>query len=1067
MVFKASAGAGKTFALVREYLYLALRERNAFRHILAITFTNKAANEMKERIIGNLRELSQQDQYPETAANSYIRPWLMEQLGWDEERLNRQAQNTLSAILHHYSDLAVMTIDSFMQRILKSFASDLNIPINFDTDTDTESLYREAVELLISRAGQDRTITTILEKYLAQHIDSDKAWDISSSLLHFFSGRLHSDENTALFTSMETFSPEDFQQIEARCHKRAKFIEATIKETANRFVALCHEHLLSEEDFLDKKRSVYTQIKKCTQGKKELFIRPDNKNIRKALEGQFTSKRANKGGEKNDIVEHLAPELTRILTHLMELTEELQPQYLLIQSILKNLYPLSLLNEINKIARQIKQEKRLVYLSDFNREISRVVQHEAVPFIYERVGEWYHHLIIDEFQDTSLLQWHNLLPLVENTLSSGKKSIIAGDAKQAIYRWRSGNAKQFSDLPALPPEFNTPFDRERAQTIRRTYNESHLKNNYRSKKEIITFNNWFFEEARRYIPPAHQKSYEHHQQCYNEENAGGAVKVQFTSFGKEDREFYTQIEEAIKEALEEGRQYREMAILVRENAFAAAIAATLTEANLPVITADSLLLKDSQKVQFILSLIRCSMEPQNRVDALNVLFFLSEQNQTLNPVTDFKRLHFSRATTNPLWRFLQGHYPALGSDLERMTLYDLTEHLISTFIPPGERDAYLRYLLNEIFNFAKQNNHKEQFFTHWENRSSKASLETSEGIDAITISSIHKAKGLEYPVVILPLAQSRFRISNEKKICPVPEIIRDLTGEVSHFYFNLEKALENTPLNEVYQEERELSITDNINILYVAMTRASQSLYLLCQMSAPPKKTAGGAFKGGISELVEKVCTTHEAYDETQQQLLILPESPPRKPHPQQETASTAPSIRILDTQNRIACNNWHHAIALSSPTLGRAVEERRSARDTGLLIHRILSRITVSEELFSAVLQEVNSGNILPKEREAITKQIIQIVTHPELAPFYQEGCTILNEREILTPEGKTYRPDRVVLSPKRAVIIDYKTGEEKPSHKAQINEYGDLLHAIGYEVTKKILVYIQPAGNPKILYS
>ncbi|PLW99608.1 MAG: hypothetical protein C0593_02725 [Marinilabiliales bacterium] len=1056
LVYKASAGSGKTFTLVKEYLALALQYKDAYKHILAITFTNKAANEMKERVLKNLRELSQPEKFAGSATNLFIRPWLIEQLKCNNETLSNKAKETLSAILHSYTDLAILTIDSFMQRILKTFASDLEIPVGFETDTDTDSLYEEAMEMVTAQVGRDKDITAAMNSYVNYHIDSDKTWDISRSLLDFFSGKIHSDDNVKLLESLQKYEVNDFMNISKACSAAEKVIENSGKKVAEEFVRFMNDEGLELTDFHRGKNSIFGQIIKVAKGI-TTFIKP-NSYFAEAMEDKIAAKR-NPNGKLN-IIESHASQIKDILIELARIKYELEPRYILIQSMKSNLYPLSLQNEVFKLVNQIKKDNRRVYISDFNREISKVVQEEAIPFIYERVGEWYHHIMIDEFQDTSLLQWHNLLPLVDNALASSRKSLIVGDAKQAIYRWRGGNAAQFIELPDLPAEFDSPFDNERSNTLRTQYNEMHLENNFRSKREVIAFNNWFFEEAKKYIPESQKQIYDHHNQNFDESNTGGVIDIRFTEHGKNNEEFYLQMESLIQEIRSSGFEHRDIAILVRSNDFASKIASALTSSDIPVITAESLLLSGSRKVQFLISLLRCTIQPENRIDAMAILQYLERTNTAFSSVKDFASLNFNNATENPVWKLVKVHYPDLVINPEKLSLYDLTEHFIATFIPNGSRDAYLRHFLNEVFNFTKSDPNRHNFFEYWEKRSKKASLDVSEGINAVSISTIHKSKGLEYPVVILPVAGEKFKLSSNKISCEVPDEIKDISDDMEYLYFSMNKDLETTSLESIYNGEKEASMVDNVNILYVAMTRASKRLSIICQSKSLIEKGKNPEYKGNMGDLIANVCTSHPDYNAEDHTLSINPN--PVTPDSGEKHEKAA----IIDTENMMECNMWRNVVTLSSPAVQMAMEQERSARDTGLLIHSILSKIETIEDVHPVIDKEVESGNIIHDEKENIQQQIERIIAHPELEKYFSNEGQILNEREIIRPDHSAYRPDRVVLFDKNAIVIDYKTGEEKKSHKKQIAEYGVLLEEMGYEVEKKALIYINREFSMDIVY-
>ena len=1054
LVYKASAGSGKTFTLVKEYLSIALQSDNAFKHILAITFTNKAANEMKERILKNLRELSDPKKYSREASNLYIRPRLIEQLQCTDIILSKKAAAVLSNMLHNYSDLAILTIDSFLHRIVQTFASDLELPVGFDTDTNINKLYQQALDLVVDQAGRDDKLTKVFNHYQKYQVKSEKSWDIAPSLFKFFTGNITSDENIKLLESLTELNTDDFIEVGESAGKALQYIESQFQNTAKKFKNIADNYHLTNDDFYNKGNGILAHIGKLSTGK-EVFPKTETVYFKKALEGTLANKNTTNAG----LIEQHATEMLDILNELVSLKERYQSRYILILAMRDNIYPLSLQNEIFKTAETIKHENRMVYIADFNRKIGKVVQSEPIPFIFERVGEWYNYIMIDEFQDTSLMQWQNLLPLVDNALSGGHKSMIVGDAKQAIYRWRGGNASQFSELPELPREFDSNVTLFRQENLRNHYHEEHLQSNFRSKREIIEFNNWFFEKAKQHLPDSQKDIYAHHSQKFNPSNFGGSIKVELTPYSHQEDEYHALVFDSIQQALEKGFRYKDMAILVRTNATGSAVATFLTAKKIPVFTAESLLISKSRDVQFLLALIRCREDAQNREDAFTILNYLTKLIPGFDASIAWKKLIFHDTKENPVWNFLKNLFPELLKNNSTRSLFDITEHFIHIFIPQANRNAYIRYFLEEVYRFG-ENSRSNSFIEFWEERKDKASLEFSEGIDAVSIMTIHKSKGLEFPVVILPVCDSRFKISNDKFSCQPPEEVSDLLKKFNFIYFNAKKDLIETSLSDIYNEEVALSMADNVNLLYVAMTRASDRLHIICSNKKFCEKGQLPGFNGLMSEMVVMVCSEHDSFDKETAVLYIeLTEN-------KTIADNTENSSLQMDASSRFTCIDWRNAVTLSAPSMQQMEEGERNARAVGVLVHQLLATIHHSNDLDKAIKDASENGTIGINETTEIRDILLSVLTHPELKQYFTGGYHTLNEREIITPEGNTYRPDRVVTNGKSATIIDYKTGKESAHHKAQIAQYGNLLQRMGYDTEKKILIYINENAAPKVIY-
>jgi len=1050
LVYKASAGAGKTFTLVKEYLALALAGTNNYQHILAVTFTNKAANEMKYRIINNLHQLSQQDKYANEPSIEHMLPFLMEQTGLNAEALELRAQATLSAILHNYSDFSILTIDRFFHRILKTFARDLELPVTFEPETETQKLYQQAVDLVISRAGNDNEITGTLKEYSGFKVEEGKNWDFSTTLLEFCRDILSKEDSNTHLQKLEEITPKQFSDLNKTIKKELHRISSLNKNSAGEFVNLMKQNHIESDDLQGKSRGVLNMAQKIASGEKP-FIEL-NANVAKALDNNIAHNKAS--SEKISLIETLSNTLITQLQTLVNLKEEYEERYILLQLLQKNIYPLSLLNEVFKTVSNLKSDNSIVFVSDFNDLIGNVVQNEAIPFIYERVGEKYHHFMIDEFQDTSKMQWSNLLPLVDNSLATGRKNLIVGDAKQAIYRWRNGNVEQFIMLPQLPDAEDNFLIEERQDTIIRNYNENHLATNFRSKREVIEFNNWFFTEVENRLPESQKSIYLQQAQEFIEGNIGGGISIVFTEKGTDDEEFFERISEAIENAREIGYNYKDMVVLSRSNNTGAQIAQYLVSQNYPVISGESLLLANYGKVQFLISLLKCLAQPDNQVSALAVLTYLIDNNAIQGDISIiYAGLRFNKGDIeNPVWRFLQPYFPEIRNDLALIPLYDLYEHFIQVFFPEDERDVYIQFFLEEVYVFSSKNTGLNGFIDYWNERSKKASLTVPDTVDAINLMSIHKAKGLEFPVVIFPVTHSiQVKLTEKEVWVEPPEAIKDVTGDLQSLLFSLTKSVEGTTLGTLYESEKDRSISDNANLLYVAMTRAVDQLHVICQNKDafnPGKKVE---LKGELSDFLYVIASTHPDFNAENHSLSIVPEDGVYR---KQKTEDQ--NIDTISLSGKMNIQNWKDSVRLSAQSMNLWDEEGQRARTYGLVMHAILSEIQYPKDQEQIIQKYLEQGIINRQDLEKISADINHILTHPRLAEVFSNQAIIYNEKEIITPQQSAYRPDRVVITGKKAIVVDYKTGSKKPSHIDQIEGYAKLLTEMGYEVTEKLIIYI-----------
>ncbi len=469
-IYDASAGSGKTYALVKEYLKIILtaKSNDAYRNILAITFTNKAVHEMKTRIVDSLSEFAKADTNPKALG-------LMQHISAETQLsltdIKRKSQQIIKHIIHNYAAFDILTIDKFTHKIIRAFAHDLNLPITFEVSLDTENLLTEAVDALISRAGEDETLTKLLIDFTMEKTDDDKSWDISREILE--TGRLILNENSREeIGQFKDKTISEFLAVKSKLSEAAKVLELENIALANRAMHLMESNGIDRKSF---SRETFPNHFGYIQ-------RGELKSTHKRFH-EFEDVAINKTATDKTIIESLIPEWLQILATIYKNFEKRD----FYKAFLKNITPLSLLNTLSSELATIQEEQNILSIAAFNAIIHREIQNQPAPFIYERLGERYRHFFIDEFQDTSEMQWLNLIPLIDNATSSeigGEKGtlMIVGDPKQSIYRWRGGKAEQFIALSKEQNPFNNP---EKLLV--------HLDRNYRSYSQIIDFNNRFFK----------------------------------------------------------------------------------------------------------------------------------------------------------------------------------------------------------------------------------------------------------------------------------------------------------------------------------------------------------------------------------------------------------------------------------------------------------------------------------------------------------------------------------------------------------------------------------------------
>jgi len=981
---------------------------------------------MKTRIIESLAEFSKAEV---TSEKNPLLKSIIEETQLLEETIRKKSTEILKSIIHNYAAFEISTIDGFTHRVLKTFARDLGIPMNFEVELSAEEILMEAVDRLINRAGSDKKLTKILVSYTLSKTDDDKSWDISRDLFNI-SKLLINENHQKPLELLKGKTLENFQQFSRKLRSDIQIAEETLKVSADSFFELIENNGIQETDFSG--QYVPKHFSKLQSGISSVNFAA--KWAEKIEDEPLYPKRAS---EASKIA------LDGIQAEIAEIFHASKKAYFQIEfltEIKKNLVQLSLLNEINREVEEIKKDRNLVLISEFNPKISEQVKDQPAPFIYERLGERYQHYFIDEFQDTSTMQWENLVPLISHNISGTENNsslTIVGDAKQSIYRWRGGRAEQLIDLSNLT---NHPF-----QIKQKVVN---LPDNYRSGSEIVNFNNSFFQFA------ASVLSYPEYSELFKaaiqkpKKGDFGYVKLQFVEAENREKEFeiYPQkILEIIKDQDLKSVNRRDICILVRRKSEGVAIAEFLNEHSISVISSETLLLAQSQKVQFIVNLLAFSMNSENDQLKLQIFDYLAEEYLSAEQTHEILVQQLPK-NGSEFFDWLSEHQVQFEmEELKRLSLYESVEYIIRSFSLVEKSDAYIQFFLDFVFETTqKTSNSLNDFLEKWEQKKNKLSIVVPETDNAVQIMTIHKSKGLEFPVVIYPFANSELQDTRNDNLWLE---INDENIPVAYVSASQKMLNWNQNASESFKDLIYKNELDTLNVLYVACTRAAQQLYILSNYHEKPKSSPN------ISDLlIDYLRNAGKWRDELEY-----------------EFGNSEKIIESKSTEN-LSISNTHF---YSSSTQNKAVHivtrsgslwdsRQQEAIEKGEIAHEILARINTFADLDHATSWAVNSGMITSKSKDEITELISGIITHPELKIYFSEDVDNLNEKEIITTNGKRLRPDRINLNGKKITIIDYKTGGFVDTHKKQVSEYAIALNVMGYQVEKSLLVY---TNNPIII--
>ena len=1032
-IYDASAGSGKTYALVKEYLKITLvaSKNDAYRNILAITFTNKAVHEMKSRIVGNLSEFAKDE--PSQKAQD-----LMQDLAKETElsiiQIKTKSQQIIKHIIHNYAAFDISTIDKFTHKVIRAFAHDLGLPMTFEVTLDTENLLIEAVDAIIAQAGEDETLTKLLIDFTMEKTDDDKSWDISREILE--TGRLVLNENNRNeITHFQDKTITEFVEIKNKLAEACKVLEKENTAFAENALVVIEKNGIDLKSF--SRGTFPNHLQSIADGK----FNPKNKMFR-----EFEDISINKTAKDSALIENIIPELLQILDTVYKNFEKRD----FYKAFLKNITPLSLLNTVSNELAKIQEEQNVLSISEFNAIIHREIQNQPAPFIYERLGERYRHFFIDEFQDTSEMQWQNLIPLIDNATSSeidGEKGtlMIVGDPKQSIYRWRGGKAEQFIELSKDHNPFNNP---EKVL--------EHLDKNYRSYSQIIEFNNDFFQLlSNEFEHEDYKDLYQNHSHQKINSKTGGYVNISFIPKIEESEDdealdktglYLLATLNTIQKVQKQGFELKDIVILTRKRSHGIEVANYLTEQGVPLLSSETLMIQNATEVRFIIHLLKYLKNSSDLEAKAHFLHYVADNIQDQFPVHDFIAQGMDKKQEVEFEKWLTNFDISLSfQDIRKKSLYESVETIISKFLRSQNGNAYIQYFLDIVLERDIRNQAGiSDFLNFWDKNAEKFSIPSPEGKNAVRIMTIHKSKGLEFPVVIMPFADEDYSRSPKNKLWidtevddfGLPKVLVDNSKAVEGF---------GVAAKTVYVQKSQEELLDNVNVLYVALTRAEEQLYVISDMNLDSK---GVVRKNNMSTFFVNYLNNKGEFDEEKFEYEF---GNPTKLSAESDKTDDVQLIRSVGE----VLNPKNIKIAQRESVMWGT--HQQEAIEYGNVVHEILSFVKTKNDVDLAITKAVESGLITFNQKDMVFKTIQEIVNHTELSICFEEGNEVLNEQTIIQKEGKTIKPDRMVLTKNKDVfLLDYKTGLHNPKYQLQLENYQNAIELMGYKVVKKSLIYI-----------
>ncbi len=992
-ILKASAGSGKTYALALEYIRLVVSsdKADAYRHVLAVTFTNKATEEMKSRILKELAVLAKD---PETS------PYYEELLKVaDKDTLQRRASAQLSGILHDYSSFAVSTIDRFFQQTLRAFSREIGQYASYQVQLDRKALVDESVDrVLDSLTEEDRTLLDWLTRGVKEDLESGRGLSLESRLQEV------GESLQTLPEGQISFPRERLETLHKHCKQLQEAFPRRAEDAAKKVLQVLKDHGISPEEsnrgFL---KALYN------------YLDPEPRSQVKDLTPAFRNNASDSAKwfakSKDALRLELEGSLEGPLDAFCALFDQPYKEYRTARIIQGQLYSLGVADELRQAFVQIQKEKNVLSLEDSNTILHGIIDGTETPFIYEKLGVRFEDFLLDEFQDTSRIQWENFSPLLHNADASGFPSLVVGDVKQSIYRWRGSDWDLLGSR--LQKEFGLPDKGVKA-----------LDQNFRTCRTIVDFNNRFFGFAAEQLDkalggPVVSPLYADVAQkaCFNDSHPGW-VEVRFTEEQMEE------ILSTLRDLQEQGAQWGDVAILVRDNRSGADIAARLIQEDIPVVSDDSLFVKTSVTVRRLVSQMSLCDKPDNP-EKPSVAGFLAGSLEVQIPE------HFHSLT-----------------DLAEGLLRDLREADPSRFqaeVPYIQ--SFMDYLQDWV---ATGGNNLGAFLRAWEDADPKIASPRTES--SVRIMTVHKAKGLEFPFVIFPFAEKVGLYKNTQKWCASGEDV---------FYVDLGSGSARTLFEKDYLEESRLQAVDNINVFYVAMTRPKYGLKVI---AAPPSQSFLKALSGGEVSSWSNLANLLYAF-------VGGSDFQAGEPYPFDTLEREADDSKLLETGYPSYPAGTGSRLKFSPEAADYFGEDgsfgpEASRRIRGNVLHRILSDVLVPEDIPAAVEAAVRRGELPSALREETLTLLQERLDSVSGRGWFAPDAQVRSEAAILSPDGGEYRPDRVILFPNGSVdIVDYKFGSPEPGYRRQVERYKALYRQMGYAPVRGYLWYFQEKAGGEIV--
>ncbi len=1057
-VYKASAGSGKTFTLATEYIRLLVENPQCYRNILAVTFTNKATEEMKMRILSQLygiwKQLPESDKYLQN---------IQEKTGLAPNVISERAGLALNNLTHNYNYFRVETIDTFFQSVLRNMARELDLTTNLRIGLNDYQVEELAVDQLIEDLTTTDVMLQWILKYIMENISDDKSWNVIAQIKKFGQNIFKDYYKEVSITLEQKMGEAGFFENYTTCLRDLrKAAEEYMKEIGESFFDTLEGEGLNVDDLSSKQRGIASFFNKLRKGTFDPSIITTT--VANHLEN--IEKWCPKTNPRRDaVLQVVESSLIQILKCAVEAQEK---QWKIFQSsnlTLRHLNQLRLLSSIEKKVREINETENRFLLSDTQQLLHSLIDGSDSPFIFEKIGTQLQHVMIDEFQDTSTIQWQNFKVLLAETMSHEDGSnLIVGDVKQSIYRWRSGDWRL---LNGIENQFNSMLMEIKS-----------LSTNYRSTRNVIDFNNTFFRHAAKVEYQALEelecdereqleKAYaDVEQKVPDDKKDEGRVTIELLPNNEYQESVLEHTVEYVRELIDAGVSQKDIAILVRYNNHIPLIAQYFLE-NLPevsIVSDEAFRLEASSAVCLMIQALHLLLHPDDQLTKAAIVktWLCTVQGKEL---TDDQFM----IAGNNFDEYLPEAYIAHFDELLTLPLYELAEKIYAIFqLHRLEgQGAYLCAFYDHLANYVNENTTDIQsFLTEWDENLSKKTIQSDE-TNGIRLISIHKSKGLEFDHVIIPYCDWTLEKYSDNIIWCKPN--EAPFNDLPIAPIDYSPKMMGSIYEKEYLHEHLQNTVDNLNLLYVAFTRAAKSLYVVGKRGA--KNSRSALIELCLPLVAESMPEAQLEGMENNEAAIVFEygtcqTSQPELPSQNNEKESSNPflqkseaisvSIRTYDSKVNFRQSNRSRDFIE-----GEDIDQQRRYIQAGSILHEIFSTIQTEKDIPEA-LQRLQFEGILYDEEmtaERITSMLRKRLSDPRVASWFSPHWTLFNECTILSVEdGEVceHRPDRVMTDGNEWIVVDFKFGHPDPEYHTQVRRYMDLLLSMGHHNIKGYLWYV-----------